>query len=145
MASRTAWFRSSAVNGLSSTRTGVSDDSICGTASGSADVQRTATLGRYPSQRFGDLTPIDLWHREVGQDQIERLGTRLNESQRGVAVLRVFNVKAFTFERAAEELTHHRFVVDHQHGGPVPDGTVGSGEGCIHAAPAGSRAPCKIS
>ena len=34
------------VNGFSSTRTGVSDDSIYGTASGSADMQRSATLGR---------------------------------------------------------------------------------------------------
>jgi hypothetical protein len=69
----------------------------------------------------------------------------LNESQGGPAVVRLFNVKAFSFERAAEELTHHRFVVDHQHGGPVPDGTVGTGEGCVYTAPAGSKVPCKTS
>ena len=57
-----------------------------------------------PSQGFGELTPIDLRHREVGQDQIERLGARLNESQRGLAVPSLFDVKAFGLERAAEEL-----------------------------------------
>ena len=52
-----------------------------------------------PSQSFGDLTPIDSRHREVGKDQIERFGARLNESQCGLA----------------------------QHSGPVPDRTVGIG------------------
>jgi hypothetical protein len=57
-----------------------------GTASGSADMQRTA-------------------------NQVERLGARLNDPQRRRAVLRLFNVKAFGFERVAEELTHRRFVL----------------------------------
>jgi hypothetical protein len=52
-----------------------------------------------------------LWRREVGENQVERLGAHLNDSLRRRAVLRLFNVKAFGFERAAEELTHRRFVL----------------------------------
>jgi hypothetical protein len=69
----------------------------------------------------------------------------LNEVQRGRAVRSVFNVEAFGFERAADDVTESRFVVYHQHGGPVPDRAVRSGEGGDHVAPAGSRVPCRSS
>jgi hypothetical protein len=65
----------------------------------------------------------------------------LNESQRGLAVRSLFNVKPFGFERAAKELTDRRFVVDHQHSGPMPDRTVGIGRRRGHIAPAGSGLP----
>ena len=82
--------------------------------------------------------------KPVRRDQIEWLGVRLNESQRGLAVRSLFNVKAFGFERAAEELTDRRFVVDHEHAGPMPGGTVWTGRRCFHVAPAGNRAPLQI-
>jgi hypothetical protein len=43
----------------------------------------------------------------------------LNEVQRGRAVRSVFYVEAFGFERAADDFTESRFVVDCQHGGSV--------------------------
>jgi hypothetical protein len=107
-------------------------------------MQRNGHTRPIPCQRLRDLTPIDERHREVGEDQIERLGARLNESQRGLAVSSLFHVKVFGFEHAADELTHRPFVVDHQHAGPMPDGTVGSGRSCVHMAPAGSRGALQI-
>jgi hypothetical protein len=47
-------------------------------------------------------------------------------------------VKSFGFERAAENPTDGRFVLDYQHSSTMPDGTVGIGRSCGHVAPAGS-------
>jgi hypothetical protein len=50
---------------------------------------------------------------------------RLNESQRGFAIPSLFNVEAFGFERAADDLTEGGFVVYHQHGAPCQIGPWG--------------------
>ena len=66
-----------------------------GTASGSADMQRRATLGRYRLRVFRHLTSIDERHRQIGDHQIERGGAGLDESQRGLAIRSLFDVKVF--------------------------------------------------
>jgi hypothetical protein len=83
------------------------------------------------------LTPVHPWHREVGQDQIERFGAGLNELQRGFTVRRLFDVKPLAFEAATEKLAEGLFVVDHEYRSSAPDGTVGSGEGRVHRVRAG--------
>jgi hypothetical protein len=65
----------------------------------------------------------------------------LNESQRGLAVRSLFNLKPFGLEQAAKKLTDRLLVVDDEDRGPAPDGTVGSSEGCVHTAFAG-RSTC---
>ena len=82
---------------------------------------------------FPKPAPVDAGHGKISQHQVERLLTRLDECQRGLAVLGFLDLKVFRLERAADKPAHHRLVVDHEHSATVPNQSVGSSS-CDHAA-----------
>ncbi|MEA2723706.1 MAG: hypothetical protein QOH59_1477, partial [Gemmatimonadales bacterium] len=55
-----------------------------------------------------------------GENQIKRLGVRLNQLQRGLAVGSLLNPKVFGLECAAEDPAHGRLVVHYQNACPLP-------------------------